>query len=59
MQGEELYEHKTLSSDFDGEYSEPLNRAVEPDAEAQKAMKELHAVVVKQFSGDGSMLQPL
>ena len=24
----ELYEHSTLSSDFDEEYSEPLNRAV-------------------------------
>ena len=76
----ELYEHSTLSSDFDEEYSEPLNRAVrsllarlwllvlvltmengcalarsqvDADAEAEAAMKELHAALVKQFSADG------
>ena len=52
VQGQELYEHKTLSTDFDEEYSEPLNRAVSPDAEAKAAITELHDVLVKQFSGD-------
>ena len=44
VQGVELYQHSTLSTDFDGDYSEPLNRAVDPDSEAQAVMKSLHAV---------------
>ena len=53
VQGVELYQHSTLSTDFDGDYSEPLNRAVDPDSEAQAVMKSLHAVLVEHFSNDG------
>ena len=53
VQGVELYQHSTLSTDFDGDYSEPHNRAVDPDSEAQAVMKSLHAVLVGHFSNDG------
>ena len=52
IQGTELFEHKTLSGDFDGEYSEPFNRAVNPDAEAQATMTKLHRILIAQFSRD-------
>ena len=54
VQGVELYQHSTLSTDFDGDYSEPHNRAVDPDSEAQAVMKSLHAVLVGHFSNDGA-----
>ena len=45
-------EHNNLSADFDGEYPEPFNRAVNPDAEAQETMTKLQCILIAQFSRD-------
>ena len=56
VQAEELYAHVELTprsdDDFDGTYSEPLNRAVRPDAEALAAIAKLRPVLQKHFSPD-------
>ena len=51
--GEELYAHNEASprlEDFDGAYSEPLNRAVNADAEATAAIAALRPVLLRHFS---------
>ena len=51
--GEELYAHDEISpklEDFDGAYSEPLNRAVNADAEAAAAIAALRPVLRRHFS---------
>ena len=57
MQSEELYPHdKDAETDFDGEYSEPVNLAVgSVSAAAKAAIAELRAVLEQHFDVDDTV----
>jgi hypothetical protein len=57
VQSEELYPHdKDVETDFDGEYSEPVNLAVGGvSAAAKAAIAELRAVLQQHFDVDDTV----